>query len=915
MDCDTRKNSYFHYWGKACPSTVDQVAEYHLLPYHSLDVAAVGYVLLTRQPALSKHLSELMGLSEQQTLNWITYLLGLHDLGKFAEAFQQLRPDLRKLFWPESLVKKTNYSIRHDTLGYMLWQQCLTKHLFKDCNGDLRDFIDDTLNYWLTPVFGHHGWPPSEKNERIKNHFVPHDQTAAQAFVEDWLRLIKPDFALAAELDLQEIWRNQQKNLSWLLAGIAVLSDWLGSNQEIFTYQCSTIPLDQYWHKTALPKAEKAIVASGLLPKKTQNRRPISTLFPYITSPTPLQKQCEELAISPEPQLFILEDVTGAGKTEAALILAHRLMSEGLAEGLYIGLPTMATANAMYERMTESYQRLYQTGETPSLILSHSARHLSEKFQQSLLNSQNPVQNYQKEESITAQCNRWLADNRKKALLADVGIGTIDQALLGIVPARHQSLRLLGLLGKVLILDEVHAYDAYTNELLKRLVEFHAAFGGSVILLSATLTQRQRQELTQAFYSKRNTHQNNHDLSNDHYPLLTQVSTETGVRAYPLTTRESVKRRVEVIFCHRFATIFERINTALSAGKSVCWIRNTVPDAREAWQHLNSCDWIDSDMLHLFHSRYALGDRIAIEQQMLGYFGDKSTPQQRKGRVLVATQVVEQSLDLDFDLMISDLAPIDLLIQRAGRLQRHSRNQQGRRLGHGEVDQRGTPRLLVHAPQYTAQPQANWFKSAFPKAHYVYPHTLLLWRTMTILQQKGGWRMPEDARELLEFVYGEGGEIPVGLDQSSLEAEGENRAKKDNANFLQMKLASGYADSAQWDEEARIATRLGEESHTLYLARWENSQLTPWINEGKYPWDLSSVKANKSQISTLADSEDAGLQEAIKQLREQTKLFDAFSFIVPLIPINTTWQAEGLTDNGKPVTITYDKQQGLELRY
>ena len=132
MGCDTRIKSYFNYWGKASPSTNDQTAKYHLLPYHSLDVAAVGHVLLSRQGALNRHLSELMGLSGQQTLNWITFLLGLHDLGKFAESFQQLRPDLRELFWPEAPVKKTNYSIRHDTLGHMLWRECLRKHLFKD---------------------------------------------------------------------------------------------------------------------------------------------------------------------------------------------------------------------------------------------------------------------------------------------------------------------------------------------------------------------------------------------------------------------------------------------------------------------------------------------------------------------------------------------------------------------------------------------------------------------------------------------------------------------------------------------------------------------------------------------------------------------------------------------------------------
>ncbi|MBV1932821.1 MAG: CRISPR-associated helicase Cas3' [Porticoccaceae bacterium] len=906
--------SYFGYWGKANPATQDQKTAYHLLPYHSLDVAAVGHSLLQSHVTLRKRLASLMRLPEDQAVVWCVFLLGVHDLGKFAETFQQLRPDLRQQFWPAETISKKNYSIRHDSLGEMLWTQKLSSGLFSDAGLEVGDFVTDTLPCWLNPVFGHHGWPPSAQ-ERVKNHFVQHDQQAAQEFVQDWQNLIQPDFESAAKLDLQEDWQCQQKKASWLLAGVAVLADWLGSNQEIFTYRSTPMPLADYWYNLALPRADQAVKESGLLPKQPKSTQPLTCLFPKIATPTSLQAHCEQVAISSEPQLFILEDVTGAGKTEAALMLAHRLMSSGLAQGLYIGLPTMATANAMYERMTETYQRLYETGEIPSLILSHSARHLSEKFQQSLLKAQSNEQNYQAEESISAQCNRWLADNRKKALLADVGIGTIDQALLGIVPARHQSLRLLGLLNKVLILDEVHAYDAYTNELLKRLIEFHAAFGGSVILLSATLTYHQRNELVHAFYGNPTKRLNSQQLNDQHYPLLTQASADIGVTEYPLATRESVKRRVDVVFCHQQTDIFERIKIAVSQGKSVCWIRNTVPDAREAWQHLNTCDWLEPDKLHLFHSRYALGDRIGIEQQMLAYFGDKSTPEQREGRVLIATQVVEQSLDLDIDLMISDLAPVDLLIQRAGRLQRHSRDKQGRRLSHGETDQRGTPCLIVHSPEFTESPEADWFKGLFPKAHYVYPHTLLLWRTVKILQQQGGWRMPDDARELLEFVYNPAGEIPEGLDQGSLEAEGEDRAKKDNANFLQMKLASGYADNPQWDEEARIATRLGEESHTLYLARWENNQLMPWINKGKYPWDLSSVKVNRPQLEKLAEIENTALQQALNELRAETKLFDEFSFIVPLIDTASTWQAKGMTDNNKPVTITYGKQQGLELRY
>ncbi|MBL4608232.1 MAG: CRISPR-associated helicase Cas3' [Pseudomonadales bacterium] len=905
---------YYQYWGKAKPTTDEKSVQYHLLPYHSLDVAAVGQVLLSRHSSLNLRLSELMDLPTEKTIECIVFLLGIHDLGKFAETFQQIRPDLRELFWPDTPIKKNNYSIRHDSLGAMLWTQFLRNKLFNDADNSVLEFTEDTLEYWLNPVFGHHGWPPS-KTDRIKNHFVTHDQQAALSFVEDWRNLIQPDFEMAAELDGQDNWRGQQKKVSWLLAGLAVLSDWLGSNQEIFTYHQTRMPLKDYWNNIALPNAEKAVAVSGLLPKQSQNNLPLSVLFPDISTATPLQKQCEELTINSEPQLFILEDVTGAGKTEAALMLAHRLMSRGLAEGLYIGLPTLATANAMYKRMTETYRRLYQSGETPSLILSHSARHLSKHFQQSLLNSQQGEQNYRDEEGITAQCNRWLADNRKKALLADVGISTIDQALLGIVPARHQSLRLLGLLNKVLILDEVHAYDAYTNELLKRLIEFHAAFGGSVILLSATLTLHQRQELVQAFYGKPASSPTSSAINSTHYPLLTQASASLSPSEYPLATRDSVKRRVEVVFCHEETRVIEQIKTALGQGQSVCWIRNTVPDAREAWRQLDECEWVDSAKLHLFHSRYALGDRIAIEDQMLEYFGPQSTPVQRKGRVLVATQVVEQSLDLDFDLMITDLAPIDLLIQRAGRLKRHSRDIHGQRLARDEMDQRGTPCLIVYAPEFSEAPQPDWFKSVFPKAHYVYPHTLLLWRSVKILQEKGGWSMPEDARELLEFVYDEEGDIPSGLDQSSLEAEGENRAKKDNANFLQMRLASGYADSPQWDEEARIATRLGEESQTLYLARWEHDQLTPWVDEGKYPWDLSSVQVNQAQLSKLATIEDKALAQAIEQLRANTKVFNQYSFIVALTPSNGHWRASGLNEKGDNVQINYDKQQGLELRF
>ncbi|MEZ5537755.1 MAG: CRISPR-associated helicase Cas3' [Thiolinea sp.] len=652
--------AYFNYWGKARRDDNDQGEPYHLLPYHSLDVAAVGSILLSKHNYLLTRLAKLMQLPEFEARQWCIFLLGIHDLGKFAETFQYLRPDLREHFWPEHPVRYKNYHPRHDSLGDLIWQQHIKKSVLKNLDADeqLREWINESLKFWVQAVVGHHGYPP-DSTDQARRHFAKHDQESAYAFFTDWQNLLEIDFS---SLPIQSY---EQSPASWLLAGIAVICDWLGSDQDRFKYHTESceLSLEDYWQQIALPTAEQAVEAAGLLPALPEHDLKLRQLFDYIQQPTPLQAECAAIRFNDQPQLFILEDVTGAGKTEAALMLAHRMVSQNMAEGFYVGLPTMATANAMYERMATAYLSFYQAGEKPSLILSHSARHLSERFRQSLLNANRGVTKYEKEESISAQCNRWLADNRKKALLADVGVGTIDQALLGILPVRHQSLRLLGLANKVLILDEVHAYDAYTGELLKTLVKFHAALGGSIILLSATLTRKQRERLAQAFGI-----QAYHSEKPEIYPLLTRIGADGQTQEVALETREAVKRQVNVQFIHQEEGVLDQIQQAAKAGKSVCWIRNTVPDARSAFEALSQS--LPKDKLHIFHSRYTLHDRLQIETQILDYFGKHSTPEQRSGRVLIATQVVEQSLDLDFDVMISDLAPIDLLIQRAGRLQR-----------------------------------------------------------------------------------------------------------------------------------------------------------------------------------------------------------------------------------------------------
>lgn len=494
------EKSYYRYWGKA----EKDGSGYHLLPYHCLDVAAIGWFLLNPEKPLCMELAKRLDIKPALLRVFFVFCLALHDLGKFARAFQGLKPELA----PDLVMAnpQMSYSERHDSLGFLLWRKVLSKQ-DKD-NGDLNWF--NKIEACIKIVTGHHGMPPKQSGINLNTFFENEDEEAAKNFMVDICNLFLSDFDPSPLFD--NIFQKQLKTVSWQLAGITVLADWIGSNTEYFDYYGCDKQLDlkAYWDTIALPSAQKAVSAMPE-PATTRNFESITDLFPIIHKPTPLQEYAANEPLSDGPQLFILEDVTGAGKTEAAIVLAHRLLSAGLADGLYVALPTMATANAMYERLGRVYRRLYDQNNTPSLILAHGARDLSEAFRQTVAVPENksdgvaydkPYDSEDEELSASAYCNAWLADNRKKALLADVGVGTLDQALLAVLPVRHQSLRLLGLRRKVLLVDEVHAYDSYMQKLLDTLIEAHARQGGSVILLSATLPKKNAFAIGQCFLSR-----------------------------------------------------------------------------------------------------------------------------------------------------------------------------------------------------------------------------------------------------------------------------------------------------------------------------------------------------------------------------------------------------------------------------
>lgn len=906
-------DSYYAYWGKAKPADSGD-ERFHLLPYHSLDVAACGHALLTLPRFSLAPLAGALGWTRQQVDALFVFFLSLHDLGKFSRSFQGLAPGLS-----DALVSPGHrpYDVRHDTLGWWLWVDYLVSSLAQ---------VELSFNQgeafwaaWIRSVTGHHGMPPQERTlggvtqQDSRFYFLDEDRQAALDFARASAKLLLPADIPRPRGGQAAIF----KQFTWRLAGLSVLADWLGSNQTHFPYCGSPMPLDIYWHERAMPRAEAAMAAAGLAQPALRTYDDPLELFDHLQEPTPLQKHAASVALQQGPQLFLLEDVTGAGKTEAALILAHRLMQAGHAHGLYFALPSMATANQMYQRVGRVYRRFYTSEARPSLILSHGVRQLVEEFRDSILHPGTQPQDlpYRAgEATASTQCNAWLADNRKKALLAEIGVGTLDQALLAVLPARHQSLRLLGLSNKILLIDEVHAYDRYMTTLLKTLLTAHARQGGSAILLSATLPLQIRDDLIDAY---------RYGLGDDdipvledqRYPLAVQVG--STILSHACATRPQVRRSVAIDWVSSEEEALRLMVAHARAGRCVAWIRNTVEDARRAANLLRQA--LPEGNVALFHSRFAMGDRLDIENQVLARFGKESTGAQRRGKVLIGTQVLEQSLDFCVDAMISDLAPIDLLIQRVGRLHRHARTLEGE-LDPDGVERRPPAVLHVLGPLPDDEPAGTWYSVFFPKGCFVYPDIGKLWLGARALLRAGRIITPGEAddpggvRNLVEAVYGPDAEtIPPSLQRATAEQLGKDYAYENQAKFNRLDLNAGYcADSSRhWFEDDQVPTRLGDTSLTVYLACEINGELQPLRSDTGYAWENSALRIDQRHATALSPSWAQRFEPALHALRAQHRLLAEPAFILPLIEIDDRWQGKVWDSKQEEQVFSYDALDGL----
>ena len=716
------QNHLFQYWGKADEKYVGATS-WHPLAYHCLDVASVAVAWWDASPTIQRTFLASFNYQDSQQLRaWVTFFVALHDLGKFDVRFQLKAPEALAAAWRRLAKRDHGLSVGditkfdHGWAGMAWANQEYRQWVSRD---DLDREIWKQWQPWLAAVTGHHGdfYMPSmpglkpDTDEAI----IDHDHNARSEFVT----MLSSLFLEPAGLSLHDTPPICSPSAQSWLAGFCAVCDWIGSNTEVFTYQGPDAALADYL-ETRIKKVQDEGVLHhfGLLARATAYKG-VSVLLKSNELPRGIQVEMDNLPAT--PGLTLIEAPTGSGKTEAALAYAWRLLDQGVADSIVFALPTQATANAMLTRIEVFAVQLFGSA---NIVLAHGKRNFNEAFQRLALSGQRTTA--QGKTEAGAQCAAWLASSRKRVFLGQIGVCTVDQVLLSVLPVRHKFVRGFGMNKAVLIIDEVHAYDAYMHGLLGEVLRRQKATGGSAILLSATLPAGVRAKLLGAWGGS--------GVNEAPYPALWHA-TEGVAGCITVPDDQRPAHREVATECLKLPGAFPddavigRIIAAAESGALVAVVMNLVNDAQRLARLLRGKTTLPVDV---FHARYRFMDRQDKEKRVCDNYGRMAS--RDSGRILVATQVVEQSLDLDFDWMLTQICPVDLLFQRLGRLHRHERSRPA-----GFELLRCTV-LSVEGEDYDLH-------------KLIYGNTRVLWRTEQLLTTTGSIVFPEAYRDWIEKVY------------------------------------------------------------------------------------------------------------------------------------------------------------------
>lgn len=763
------------------------------LPQHLMDtagVAAVVYDTWVAEP-IKRRLTEGLSLSDDQVRDLYIWLAGVHDCGKACLKFQT---QLEQKGGFEHLVFNLTDAGLPLRMGGL--EKTLEKMPHGICSGVLilnwlmeQGFDYPTAELLSSVADAHHGVPsPDQERDRI--------ETILSAYPNEWQEVHRELLDTMAEsVDVQGTLKTLKTNSQidaaaiQLLTGLVVIADWIASNPEAFPMAVTgtqeervqlgmqATDLTTPWSGKAIDRdVDKLYQSSFGWPDHYRARSVQVAMFEAAKTVT-------------EPTLIILEAETGVGKTEAALAAAHVIADATNAQGIYFAAPTMATANGLLERTIAWTKNTTETEAVASLYLAHSKNQLSQPYQQ--LRFKGIGEDYPTGDNVVA--SSWMS-GRRRGLLSNVVVGTVDQVLMMALRQRYSMLRHVALAGKIIIFDEVHAYDTYTSDYLETTLEWLAHYGATVIMMSATLPPDRRNALVKAYTGQEIA------TTSGAYPLITVASESSQRSIAPEQSPTNLNATIEVIG-DSLDYLLQHMKALLSNGGVALIICNTIARAQEAYKVLQQSF---PDEVELHHAGFMARERSEKEDRLRTELGPGAHRGESRPhlKIVVATQVAEQSLDIDADVLITDIAPMDLLIQRIGRLHRHDRPLTDRPAALRE------PRVFVRGiDSLTPHPVLN------SGAEAIYGAKVLL---STILHLPDTFKRPDDVAPLVRAVYAPEQEVPAEWVEEWEKAEVLNQARQEAAHSRSksFRIKSPNECSRLSDlfgDLQRAAVRLGDE--------------------------------------------------------------------------------------------------------
>jgi len=801
----------------------------------------------------------------------VVWLAASHDLGKATPRFQSLNAPLAEK------VRACGLTLPATRMSGPPYHAIMSQEILSTRLQEFWGWSSSIAQTYAIVPGGHHGMPPENTQiKQLRNMSIRYEGLGDEGWAGVQSELVR--FAVAtAGIEPWLISAREKPlppTLQMLLTGFVIMADWIASNTSLFPLFPTLGPTQANeraalaWHILDLPSPWHP--ARDLPDVNTLLHERFSDL-PDGAKLRPAQEIVLEGAASlSSTGLIILEAPMGSGKTEAALLAAELIAATYEQGGVGFLLPTMATSNAMFSRVHTWLGNLPDSRgshQAQSLNLIHGKSALNYEFAKLPHWSASSMGDDPTSPDESAIAHSWFS-GRKRSLLSSFVVGTVDQLLMAALKARHVVLRHLGLAGKVVIIDEVHAYDAYMSVYLDRVLSWLGAYKVPVILLSATLPPSRRQAMIEAYLGG---HRKPPQLppaprtedNRPAYPLITTCDSD-GV-AYR-TCRDDTRHLAISIeeFPDDDEALIERLRTVMRDGGCVGIIRNTVTRAQETYKLIRNS--LDCDVI-LAHSRFIACDRAVKDTQLLRLLG-KDTKTRPKKLIVVGTQVLEQSLDIDFDLLVSDMAPIDLLLQRMGRLHRHSKWDPVR-----PPEMRQPHCLLTGVSDWSAEPPSIEYGTAkiYEKA--------LMWRTTAALRTltsccEQAIQLPDDIASLVEKVYEDQQQIPESwrgeLDTAVASMELDRTNKKSAAETFLLprvpregKSVTGllHADLENADDDnqrGQAAVRDSMDSIEVIVVQKRHDGticLLPWITESNTRLNMDEKMSDPRSTLVSMDME------------------------------------------------------------